>query len=45
MVPTPTGECLAWKDLELAPCLLGYEVLGDVEAYWPNEVEVGDGGA
>ena len=30
MVPTPPGECLAWRDLELA---LGYEILYDVEVY------------
>ena len=44
MVPSSAGECLAWKDQELAPCLLGYEVLRDVEVYWPNEVEKGSRG-
>ena len=38
MMPTPAGECLAWKDLEFGPWLLGYEVLRDVEAHWANEV-------
>jgi len=41
VVPTPTGECLAWRDPEFAPWLLGYEVLGDVEANWPKGVEKG----
>ena len=26
MVPTPAGECFAWKDLEFGPWLLGHEV-------------------
>ena len=43
MVPIPAGEYLPWRDLELAPSLLGYEVLGDVETYWPNEVGKGSG--
>ena len=43
-MPSSAGECLAWKDQELAPCLLGYEVLSDVEAYWPNQVEKGSRG-
>jgi len=34
-----TRECLAWRDLEFAPWLLGYEVLRDVEAHWPKRVE------
>ena len=36
MVLTGAGEFLSWNDPELAPCLLGYEGLDDVEAYWPN---------
>ena len=36
MVLTSAMECLAWKDPGLAPCLLGYAVLSDVEAYWPD---------
>ena len=44
MVPSSAGECLAWNDPELAPCLLGYVVLRDVEAYSPNEVEKGSRG-
>ena len=43
MVPTPPGECLTLRDPELAPCLLGYEVLSDIDAYWPNGVEKGRG--
>ena len=27
-----------WRDPEFGPWLLGYEVLRDVEAHWPNEV-------
>lgn len=38
MVPTPAGECLAWRDPEFGPWLLGYSVLRDVEAHWSNEV-------
>ena len=29
MVPTPAGECLAWRDPEFGPWLLGYSVLRD----------------
>ena len=38
MMPTPAGECLAWKGLEFGPWLLGYEVLRDVGEHWANEV-------
>jgi len=41
LVPISTGECLAWRDPEFAPRLLGYEVLGDVGADWPGGVEKG----
>ena len=41
LVPSSAGECLAWRDLEFAPWLLGYEVLRDVEANWPKRVEKG----
>ncbi|KAG0132105.1 hypothetical protein HOY82DRAFT_484106 [Tuber indicum] len=44
MVPTPPGECLPWRDPGFAPWLLGYEVLKDVEACWPKEMEGGRGG-
>ena len=37
MQPTPPGEALAWRDPELAPKLLGYDFVGDVEAFWPRE--------
>ncbi|PUU75196.1 hypothetical protein B9Z19DRAFT_1131761 [Tuber borchii] len=37
-VPTPVGECLAWRDPEFGHWLLGYDVFRDVEAHWPNEV-------
>jgi salicylate hydroxylase len=30
MVPTPEGECLAWRDPGLAPKLLGYDHVADV---------------
>ena len=30
MVPTPEGECLAWRDPGLAPKLLGYDHVVDV---------------
>ncbi|CBF82416.1 hypothetical protein AN9161.2 [Aspergillus nidulans FGSC A4] len=30
MVPTPEGECLAWRDPGLAPKLLGYDHIADV---------------
>ena len=38
IVLTPARECLAWRDLEFGPWLLGYEVRRDVEAHWLNEV-------
>ena len=44
MVPAPPGECLAWRDPELALWSLGYEVLSDVEMYWLNEVDKGSRG-
>ncbi|KAJ5894363.1 hypothetical protein N7495_006054 [Penicillium taxi] len=34
MVPTPAGEALAWRDPELAPKLLGYDHIADVEEHW-----------
>ena len=43
IVPTLARKCFIWRDPELAPWLLGYEVLRDVEAYWSNEVEKGRG--
>lgn len=36
MVPTPPREALAWRDPELAPKLLGYDHLKDVDEYWPR---------
>jgi len=32
MVPTPSGEALAWRDPELSPKLLGYNYIEDVSA-------------
>ena len=43
IVPALARKCFLWRDPELAPWLLGYEVLRDVEAYWSNEVEKGRG--
>ncbi|KAH7399852.1 FAD dependent oxidoreductase [Cadophora sp. MPI-SDFR-AT-0126] len=37
MVPTPKGEALAWRDPDLAPRLLGYCALKDVEEHWTRE--------
>ncbi|KAL4938640.1 hypothetical protein BDV06DRAFT_231626 [Aspergillus oleicola] len=34
MVPTPEGECLAWRDPGLAPKLLGYDHVVDVKLNW-----------
>ncbi|KAL4915018.1 hypothetical protein BDW62DRAFT_219672 [Aspergillus aurantiobrunneus] len=34
MVPTPEGECLAWRDPGLAPRLLGYDHIADVNRHW-----------
>ncbi|PWY69066.1 FAD dependent oxidoreductase [Aspergillus heteromorphus CBS 117.55] len=34
MVPTPEGEALAWRDPGLAPKLLGYDHVADVDANW-----------
>ncbi|KAL4959700.1 uncharacterized protein BDV14DRAFT_212210 [Aspergillus stella-maris] len=39
MVPTPEGECLAWRDPGLAPKLLGYDHVVDVNQYWDVGVE------
>ncbi|KAH8818381.1 hypothetical protein F5882DRAFT_512666 [Hyaloscypha sp. PMI_1271] len=36
MVPTPPREALAWRDPELAPKLLGYDHLKDVDEHWPR---------
>ncbi|KAI9741543.1 MAG: hypothetical protein M1818_004349 [Claussenomyces sp. TS43310] len=33
-VPTPPGEALAWRDPGLAPKLLGYDHLKDVDEHW-----------
>lgn len=32
------GEALAWRDSELAPQLLGYEVSKDVDRFWHTEM-------
>ncbi|KAH9212206.1 hypothetical protein DL95DRAFT_525308 [Leptodontidium sp. 2 PMI_412] len=40
MVPTPKGEALAWRDPELAPRLLGYDALRDVDEHWTKEEKV-----
>ena len=45
MAPTPSGKRLTRRDPVLAPWLLGYEVLSDVEADWPNEVGKGSVGS
>ncbi|KUL90973.1 hypothetical protein ZTR_00860 [Talaromyces verruculosus] len=34
MVPTPEGEALAWRDPGLAPKLLGYDHIADVDGRW-----------
>ncbi|CAI7639463.1 unnamed protein product [Penicillium pancosmium] len=36
MVPTPEGEALAWRDPGLAPKLLGYDHIADVNRRWGN---------
>jgi len=36
MVPTRAGEALAWRDPDLAPTLLGYDHLKDVDQHWPR---------
>jgi salicylate hydroxylase len=36
MVPTPEGECLAWRDPGLAPKLLGYDHIADVSETGAN---------
>ncbi|EXJ81520.1 hypothetical protein A1O1_07584 [Capronia coronata CBS 617.96] len=35
MAAKEPGEALAWRDSELAPVLLGYQVEKDVDRYWP----------
>jgi len=45
-VPTKPGEALAWRDPGLAPRLLGYDCLKDVDEKWPlavAELEKGEG--
>ncbi|KKY19720.1 putative fad dependent oxidoreductase [Phaeomoniella chlamydospora] len=37
MIPSPAGEALAWRDPDLAPRLLGYDHLADVDAHWSKE--------
>ncbi|KAK2625876.1 hypothetical protein QTJ16_005188 [Diplocarpon rosae] len=37
MVPPPAGEALAWRDPGLAPVLLGYDAVRDVEEHWSKE--------
>ncbi|KAL4866547.1 hypothetical protein BDV12DRAFT_210382 [Aspergillus spectabilis] len=39
MVPTPEGECLAWRDPGLAPKLLGYDHVADVNETW-NAIKI-----
>ncbi|KAF7155380.1 hypothetical protein CNMCM5623_007451 [Aspergillus felis] len=39
MVPTPEGEALAWRDPGLAPKLLGYDHIADVDLNWNVEEE------
>ncbi|RLL98896.1 hypothetical protein CFD26_101691 [Aspergillus turcosus] len=39
MVPTPEGEALAWRDPGLAPKLLGYDHIADVDLNWNVEDE------
>ncbi|KAJ5785671.1 uncharacterized protein N7503_010883 [Penicillium pulvis] len=34
MTPTPEGEALAWRDPGLAPKLLGYDHIADVDRCW-----------
>ncbi|THC88633.1 hypothetical protein EYZ11_011924 [Aspergillus tanneri] len=34
MAPTPEGEALAWRDPSLAPKLLGYDHIADVDTHW-----------
>ncbi|PLB37493.1 FAD/NAD(P)-binding domain-containing protein [Aspergillus candidus] len=38
MVPTPEGEALAWRDPGLAPKLLGYDHIADVDRNWGMRV-------
>ncbi|KAL4802009.1 hypothetical protein BDV18DRAFT_148048 [Aspergillus unguis] len=43
MVPTPEGECLAWRDPGLAPKLLGYDHVEDVNRTWDSvRLETGE---
>lgn len=39
LVPTPSGEALAWRDPGLAPWLLGYDHVEDVERCWRESKE------
>ncbi|GFF81343.1 6-hydroxynicotinate 3-monooxygenase [Aspergillus lentulus] len=39
VVPTPEGEALAWRDPGLAPKLLGYDHIADVDLNWNVEDE------
>ncbi|KAJ5583933.1 hypothetical protein N7450_006597 [Penicillium hetheringtonii] len=41
MVPTPEGEALAWRDPGLAPKLLGYDHITDVDRCWETTPRVG----
>ncbi|CRL27523.1 Aromatic-ring hydroxylase-like [Penicillium camemberti] len=38
MVPTPEGEALAWRDPGLAPKLLGYDHIADVDRRWGKSI-------
>ncbi|KZF25830.1 2-polyprenyl-6-methoxyphenol hydroxylase [Xylona heveae TC161] len=38
MKPTVAGEALAWRDPELAPKLLGYHHVKDVDEHWPQSI-------
>lgn len=42
LTPTPPGEALAWRDPELAPKLLGYDHLKDVERNWGRDTDESD---
>ncbi|EAU30746.1 conserved hypothetical protein [Aspergillus terreus NIH2624] len=42
MVPTPEGEALAWRDPGLAPKLLGYDHIADVNMNWGSIVDGGE---
>ncbi len=43
-VPTKPGEALAWRDPGLAPKLLGYDCIKDVDEKWGVVVKEMDGG-